>query len=976
MRRTIPISINTHTVEEAEDDDSIMSGDEDALIQSAVLQFSGAQRDSSAALHKHLSSGHSRKYINGPPSRSRSASSSLHLHHSRRSITGVDSVDCSSTSSSATLLRNNIERMVPPYIEAHNDDFVSHHGNSTESSRNDAQIYLGAAGATDIDLHNVPSPDRNDLEMPPPQMRQRRRSTQGRDSLLVKIVEQTGEHCDDGSLQRTFRQRTDVGAASDDAGGSLTGSTVNSSGVGSAAGDSLNSSNAFSTGAPPSLTTSSASSNLATEDYLRLSSGNGMFSNRKQSRSNGQASRSFSGTRGNTYHANQGNSNSREVQHHFHQGYGQMNEAEINEENEEREIEDFSAALSAFKRESNTSKGNNSSAKPRFSGFSRKRRSQSDIAEAAAEVAAFFQNLDSDGDDDSPHCGDCGSYAVKRNSGVSISAMNRLSIDHHGEERPRKRRSSSSLQSSLHNLSNIPAFKITDDDHMRSSSSAIFAAAAAVGQAEMNISENDDMISKSEEYNMSNPRRKFKRRGGIKISSLEAEAAAAHAARMELLMKDRYETRKMRNKTKDERHHARRSMSYTSGIKMASSIISSSMPEDKEEGFSEPHVIENADLRQLSRSRMERRVLSLPDPNAITRLSQTSINEDVDFSEDLSHKASALSVSLEASAAAARASYAGSMYNPYGQQLPASYESDQDTSNTQNTLPTHFSVHNDDMDNFTFGSVPTGNQTFCRKRRASTTRRQSKTINPVSKCQNRRVSFPGIHHNSFQTLNNQIEGIDFDFNELHSSDGQQDLESVPTPLNLYASSALSGSSQIQNLSQSISDGELPRNLSNSQAQPDNMQDASMAVAAAAVTGNALAAQSLARTAQVALIAHQATTALLQVHQQNVSTNLNPSKDEQKDTEICDDTFDWKKSDITSIIPQSPAQQSLSRRIHSLAETDDVIIKEIISSSTQSTRMLNDEISGDIPLHVGKSYKCGLVCRVYYHTNEVVDELTT
>ena len=235
---------------------------------------------------------------------------------------------------------------------------------------------------------------------------------------------------------------------------------------------------------------------------------------------------------------------------------------------------------------------------------------------------------------------------------------------------------------------------------------------------------------------------------------------------------------------------------------------------------------------------------------------------------------------------------------------------------------------------------------------------QSGNVEPIFKNQNRRLSFPDARQNSFEPYSSHIEGADFKFNEVsythHSSEGQQDLTNV-TPLNQYASSALSGSSQIQDLSQSIRDGDLSQNLYNSRAQSDNMQDASMAVAAAAVTGNALAAQSLAHTAKVALIAHQATTALLQVHQQNISTNLNSNQENQKDIEICDDTFDGRKSDITSIIPQSPADQSLSRRVHALAETDDVIIKDVISNSTQSARMVNDDISGDIALHIGKSH---------------------
>jgi len=135
-----------------------------------------------------------------------------------------------------------------------------------------------------------------------------------------------------------------------------------------------------------------------------------------------------------------------------------------------------------------------------------------------------------------------------------------------------------------------------------------------------------------------------RRRAAFRVPNFQLETERAMENRMELCRKDRNETR--RTKASDGRHHARRSMSYTTGLKMGS-IISSSMPEE-----AEPE--EAIDIMRLSKSRFERRVLSLPDPNAVRRLSETSLNKDVDFS--LGHNGqSALSASLIAASAATRA---------------------------------------------------------------------------------------------------------------------------------------------------------------------------------------------------------------------------------------------------------------------------------------------------------------------------------
>jgi len=143
------------------------------------------------------------------------------------------------------------------------------------------------------------------------------------------------------------------------------------------------------------------------------------------------------------------------------------------------------------------------------------------------------------------------------------------------------------------------------------------------------------------------PMRGVRRRAAFRVSNFEIEASTAQAKRLQLLRKDRYETR--RTKASDGRHHPRRSLSYTTGLNMGN-IISSSMPEEAEE--------EAIDLMRLSKSRFERRVLSLPDPTAVSRLSQTSLNEDVDFSDGHNCQ-SALSATLVAASMVLRRASVG-----------------------------------------------------------------------------------------------------------------------------------------------------------------------------------------------------------------------------------------------------------------------------------------------------------------------------
>ena len=65
---------------------------------------------------------------------------------------------------------------------------------------------------------------------------------------------------------------------------------------------------------------------------------------------------------------------------------------------------------------------------------------------------------------------------------------------------------------------------------------------------------------------------------------------------------------------------------------MSIGIIASNVPKDGESVIIDA---DNTNLMRLTRSCMERRLLSLPDQNAVTRLCQTSMNEDMDFSSNV-----------------------------------------------------------------------------------------------------------------------------------------------------------------------------------------------------------------------------------------------------------------------------------------------------------------------------------------------------
>jgi ankyrin repeat protein len=141
---------------------------------------------------------------------------------------------------------------------------------------------------------------------------------------------------------------------------------------------------------------------------------------------------------------------------------------------------------------------------------------------------------------------------------------------------------------------------------------------------------------------------KARRRAGFHVSSMEREASTLQADRMKLIEKDRLAAR-------FGKRQPRRSMSYTGNIRQRSSIIGITLPEDAEASLDYEEVMrfqENPDIQKLTRNRIQRRVNSMPDPNAISRLSNSTVNQNVDFSL---RSGSALSDTLEASSLLARA---------------------------------------------------------------------------------------------------------------------------------------------------------------------------------------------------------------------------------------------------------------------------------------------------------------------------------
>jgi hypothetical protein len=550
--------------------------------------------------------------------------------------------------------------------------------------------------------------------------------------------------------------------------------------------------------------------------------------------------------------------------------------------------------------------------------ISRKRKSQTDIAMAAAEATRYFNDLsDSDEyyssihDDDSQcltHCSRRSSATkrtsstqqtntTKRSSGASTTGFSRLSLHNtYIEERPRKRRSSSSsisrMDDSVQRLSARGSY--TSNMYGGNTSVAAYNAASAavaaeeasqrLSQAMEQSYDGDECTEMTSEF--PNPRRNFKRRAGFVVSTIEAEAAAALKTRTELLMKDRYETRKAKQRPLANR----RSMSYTSGIRKASSIIASSMPEDGESIIMDnPEV--KTDLLNLARNRMERRLHSMPDQSAVNRLSQTSLNEDVDFTSSDKHHSSGLSANLEASTAALRRSYNDRLFA------------------------------SKDFDPASFRSATAGLQT----------QRNQFDFNPT---------FPAQSH-QHRTSANSVNDPHLPLHAQHNNSGMMGQKN-------HFTSDQQQEEQSKNVPQDIS-----------------ILAPSLQVAAEVFNTNALAAQSLAQTAQVAI-------AMLQDAEQKISAaasrqksgswdnTMSLSDDQCGSNSIDYESYDGKVTHIEPIEPDTPEEVRISELIHEAARTDDVeAIETVVKSIKEATRMvLNDTDTGDAALHIGKCNNVG------------------
>ena len=280
----------------------------------------------------------------------------------------------------------------------------------------------------------------------------------------------------------------------------------------------------------------------------------------------------------------------------------------------------------------------------------KKRRSVADelsTGDAAAAVASMFCNGDLSDDDendiDSHIMADQSEYKPRKrfssSSGVgSYAGMH--SLEHSSEDTRFDPARLSSLNYHLEPILGLNASAM-------SAACAACAADEAIKQYEARLSLYTDPQEDSLTDRPQN-KRSARRRAGFHVSSMEREASMLQADRMKLIEKDRLAARL-------GKRQARRSMSYTDNIRQRSSIIGITLPEDAEASLDYEEVMrfqENPDIQKLTRNRIQRRVNSMPDPNAISRLSNSTVNQNVDFS---GRSGSALSDTLEASSLLARA---------------------------------------------------------------------------------------------------------------------------------------------------------------------------------------------------------------------------------------------------------------------------------------------------------------------------------
>lgn len=288
-------------------------------------------------------------------------------------------------------------------------------------------------------------------------------------------------------------------------------------------------------------------------------------------------------------------------------------------------------------------------------------------ADAAAAAASFFENGNFSDDDESDDP-EVYAPAPKRRS----FAENDVPIMGNRSSFTARRRSSSGIRktsfrasfsgSSLgrNSLEDVQEDEYQDNEYFQtletipgSNHSAMSAAAAAVAaedaerQYEARLSAHM-MEQPGSQFDGGTGHRRARRRAGFVLSSLAQEAQSSQNERLRLIEKDRIESRL-------GRRTQRRSMSYSAGIKNRSSIIAQTVPEDAEATLEENDRYEDAlrledddDFQQLRLNRVQRRVNSMPDPNAISRLSESSLN-DCDLTNLSQHGRSSLTDTLEAS---------------------------------------------------------------------------------------------------------------------------------------------------------------------------------------------------------------------------------------------------------------------------------------------------------------------------------------
>jgi len=537
----------------------------------------------------------------------------------------------------------------------------------------------------------------------------------------------------------------------------------------------------------------------------------------------------------------------------------------------------------------------------------KKRRSVADemsTGDAAAAVASMFGNGDFSDDDDN----DIGSI-----NNVHIMADQ-------SEYKARKRFSASSGVGSfagIHSLEDSQEDTRFDQSPIPgSNTSAMSAACAAVAaeEANKNYAARLSLYMEPQEDSLTalpQSKRKARRRAGFHVSSMEREASTLLADRMKLIEKDRIAAR-------FGKRHLRRSMSYTGNIRQRSSIIGTTLPEDVEASLDYEDVMrfqENPDIQKLTRNRIQRRVNSMPDPNAISRLSNSTVNENVDFS---SRFGSALSDTLEASSLLARAleprlslppiQKQGQFqpFLPEFNQLPPLYTSNFAATSDFNTVSSNATIGS----NGTFGS---GQASFG-------------SVNPFS-----------THPNAAAAL--QANSI------LAGLVGSQ----------LSTTNALQGNSLVVGMAPShqaaLQANSLFQNAASSLQQNP--------ILAGIVSPQQNAAASLHANLQAVSLANQTE---LNLALQNLEMNSTPAPESlparfNSSPTFNEDNFDGKKSSVISIPIdlQSTDNYEVGMLLHEACKKDDLyVIRHVLQKFPLSARWtLSDEGVGNIALHIGK-----------------------